>query len=246
MSTNLILVFQTQAYSQKPARQFSYLDIYNVLNTHWRGRFTCSFSVYWVHDSKCTGDWEVVKMSHFSETFGPEMCCTTFQLWGYAARPGSQRMSRCVFSWLPGLEAEWSMQEEWAWERWTRRTKSGLCAGWLNNIIRAGLQEQVFQWERRGTGSDVRHKSKMKFQFGWSKVVWGIHWKSLGSWAFCWCWQETASWLTDLGLGWPGTSKDEISIRLIHRDTVQIVSYKTLDWAHPFLLTFFFQQEKYF
>ena len=84
VSINLILVFQTQAYSQKPGREFSYLDIYNFVDTPWRGKFICSFSVYCVLDSKCTGDWEVVKMSHFSETLGPETCCTTSQQWGCA------------------------------------------------------------------------------------------------------------------------------------------------------------------
>ena len=33
VSINLILVFQTQAYSQKPGREFSYLDIYNFVDT---------------------------------------------------------------------------------------------------------------------------------------------------------------------------------------------------------------------
>ena len=191
---------------------------------HWRLRGSENVSFQW-------NSWAWNLLHNFPEV---RVCST---------RPGSQSMSRCVFSRLPGLTAEWSVQGEWACERWTRRTKSGLCAGRPKNIIRAGLQEQDFQWELRGTGSDVRHKTKMKFQFGRSKVVWNIHWKSLGSWAFCWCWQETASWLTDPGLGWPGTSKDEKSVHLIHRDTVQIVSYKTLDWAHPFLLTFSFYKK---
>lgn len=170
VSTNLILVFQTQAYSQKPAREFSYLDIYNFVDTHWRGKFICSFSVYWVHDSKCTGDWEVVKMSHFSETLGPETCCTTLPLWGYAARPGSQRMSRCVFSWLPGLTAEWSTQEEWTCERWTRRTKSGLCAGWLKNIIRAGFKNKTFNGNVEG--QDQMSDISQKWNFSLVEVKW--------------------------------------------------------------------------
>lgn len=47
--------------------------------------------------------------------------------------------------------------------------------------------------------------------------------------------------------GWAGQgpAKMKKSIHLIHRDAVQMVSYKTLDCAHPFALTFFFQQEKY-
>lgn len=46
--------------------------------------------------------------------------------------------------------------------------------------------------------------------------------------------------------GWAGQgpAKMKKSVHLIHRDAVQMVSYKTLDCAHPFSLTFFFQQEK--
>lgn len=34
-SANLILVFQSHAYSQKPAREFSYFDIYNFVDAHF-------------------------------------------------------------------------------------------------------------------------------------------------------------------------------------------------------------------
>ena len=184
-------------------------------------------------------------MSHFSETLGPETCCKTFHQWGCAPLGQGPRGWVDVFP----RGCQHSQQNDPCRKSGpVRGGQEGQSQGFVlvDRRISSGLDCKIKTFNGNFEGQDQMSDISQKWNFSLVEVVWDIPWKSLGSWAFCWCWQETASWLTDPGLGCPGTSKDEKSIHLIHRDIVQIISYKTLDWAHPSVLTFFFQQEKYF